>query len=89
MAQQIDPRQRELLEQIMQWGFVAVDLTLFLDTHPDNREALRDYNRAVERLMALHKEYQERYGPLMAYGHHPSDYPWEWIQEPWPWEITF
>ncbi|TDA65823.1 MAG: spore coat protein CotJB [Clostridia bacterium] len=83
----LDRGRRELLTQIHQWHFVATELTLFLDTHWDNREALRDYNEAVQRLHQAVEEYERRYGPLMAHGHSPSPYPWAWIEEPWPWQI--
>ncbi|MBO8128776.1 MAG: spore coat protein CotJB [Peptococcaceae bacterium] len=82
-----DPDREELLREIQEWQFVATELTLFLDTHPENREALRDYNMAHERLRNLHRQWETRYGPLTSQGHSPSQYPWQWVEEPWPWEL--
>ncbi|MDI9567637.1 MAG: spore coat protein CotJB [Bacillota bacterium] len=40
-------------------------------------------------MFALRQEYQECYGPLIHFGHGFSKFPWQWIEEPWPWEMTF
>ncbi|MBX6377203.1 MAG: spore coat protein CotJB [Clostridia bacterium] len=82
----MEAERQRLLDQIRQWHFAAVELNLFLDTHPDEPQALDDYNEAVEQLMRLHREYERRYGPLTNHGGSPSRYPWQWIEEPWPWE---
>lgn len=82
-----DRPRRELIQEIQQWQFVAIELNLFLDTHGDNKEALRDYNEAAQRLERAMQEYERRYGPLMAHGYATSGYPWAWIDEPWPWQI--
>lgn len=82
-------RQVEMLRKIQELEFVAVDLTLYLDTHPDERRPLDHYNEVSEELRMLKREYERRYGPLMAYGHSPSQYPWAWIDEPWPWEVEY
>ena len=37
-----------LLEQIMAYDFVLIDLGLYLNTHPSDRNALRDYKMALE-----------------------------------------
>ena len=34
----------EILRKLTALDFIAVDLALFLDTHPDDREALDKYN---------------------------------------------
>lgn len=84
---QWDRARFELLHKIQKWHFRAVELNLFLDTHPEDQRALNDYNQAVERLHALHRVYEERYGPLMNHGGSPSDCPWAWVNDPWPWDI--
>ncbi|HHW54330.1 MAG: spore coat protein CotJB [bacterium] len=80
---------RELLLKIMALDFTALELNLYLDTHPRDARALEDYNRVTQELFALRQEYQECYGPLIHFGHGFSKFPWQWIEEPWPWEMTF
>lgn len=82
-------RQKEMLIRIMAEEFTAIELNLFLDTHPLEKKALSDYIETVKRLNFLKKKYEEDYGPLTNFGYAPSDYPWQWIEEPWPWEINF
>ncbi|ATW23413.1 spore coat protein CotJB [Candidatus Formimonas warabiya] len=77
---------RSLLRKIQELEFAAVELNLFLDTHPENEQALCDYNRFTEELMNVKNMYEIRYGPLANFGSSPSQFPWQWIQSPWPWE---
>ncbi|HHY47167.1 MAG TPA: spore coat protein CotJB [Firmicutes bacterium] len=84
----MDPKHQALL-RIMELEFTAIDLNLFLDTHPGDQRALGDYNATVQELMAAKMAYESRYGPILNYGLSPSPQAWRWIEEPWPWEITF
>ncbi|MGQ9780164.1 MAG: spore coat protein CotJB [Bacillota bacterium] len=81
--------QLALLQEIQAVEFTCLDLQLYLDTHPDDRRALADYNTQAQRLATLKAEYAERYGPLMHFGHEPAGYTWAWVHEPWPWEIAY
>nr|WP_276538691.1 spore coat protein CotJB [Dehalobacterium formicoaceticum] len=77
---------KDLLRKIQEVEFACVELNLFLDTNPEHEEALCDYNRFTEELMNLKNMYEARYGPLTNFGGSPSRFPWQWIEEPWPWE---
>jgi spore coat protein JB len=81
--------QARMITNIMQIEFAAVELNLYLDTHPTDRRALDDYNSLTRQLRELKNQYQRIYGPLVNFGHTPSQYPWRWIDEPWPWEIEY
>lgn len=80
---------KRMLIQIMALQFTAVELNLFLDTHPQDKRALCDYNKTVEDLNELKIEYENAFGPLTNFGYAPSEYPWRWVEEPWPWQINF
>jgi spore coat protein JB len=80
---------QKLLEQIKAIEFMTVDLNLYLDTHPNDRRALSEYNCYTRQLQALKNEYEMRYGPLTNFGYSISPYPWAWINEPWPWEEKY
>ncbi|SHK50761.1 spore coat protein CotJB [Paramaledivibacter caminithermalis] len=77
---------KDLMRKIQEVEFKALDLNLYLDTHPKNMEALMEYNRCVYELEQLKKIYEMKYGPLLNFGFSPSQYPWRWINDPWPWE---
>jgi len=83
----VDPQQLQMLSEIQQLEFVAVELTLYLDTHPDEQEPLNEYNKATGQLNQLKVQYESLYGPLAVYGLSPSKYPWQWVEQPWPWDI--
>ena len=38
----------EMLKTLSELDFIAVDLGLFLNTHPDNSEAIIAYNQVIE-----------------------------------------
>ena len=75
----------ELLQKIMELDFYIVDLHLYLNTHPDDGEAIQMYNDAVLQNRELRAQYSEKYGMLMS-NHCVSAVPWQWIDSPWPWQ---
>ena len=80
--------QAAMLKKIQEMEFVAVELNLYLDTHPCDEDAINDYNCAVEVLKQMKKDYEAEFGPLMNFGWGGfSRMPWQWVEGPWPWEI--
>lgn len=75
---------KELLKEITAVDFSLIDLHLYLNTHPTDRNALKTYNSLVTKARMLKQNYERFFGPL-SYGNY-SQYPWQWINEPWPWE---
>ncbi|ADG83231.1 spore coat protein CotJB [Thermincola potens] len=84
-----DKRRVQMLEEIMMVEFATIELGLFLDTHPYDMRALKDYNRYTCMLQKLKAEYEQLYGPLALHGTAPTQFPWKWVEEPWPWEIEY
>lgn len=85
----MDTSQVSMLKKIMEIEFTCIDLNLYLDTHPNDQKALQDYNYHSEQLKTLKHQYEQCYGPLMPFGCSPSQYPWKWVNDPWPWEIEY
>lgn len=77
--------QNELMQKIMEYGFAIIDLGLYLDTHPQDQEALSTYSSLKEHCHSLSVEYSRRFGPL-NFKQVTSDNYWTWISTPWPWE---
>jgi spore coat protein JB len=84
---QLPPEFYPLMEQLQQIDFVLVELTLYLDTHPDDLEAINQFNHYVKEKKKLKKAVENIYGPLQQYGNSYSGYPWNWNDSPWPWQI--
>jgi len=74
----------ELMQQIHALSFAMTEAQLFLDTHPECRDALTYFRDLGEKLDTLMTEYQNKYGPLfadMTVGDR-----WTWVDGPWPWQ---
>jgi spore coat protein JB len=78
-----------MLREIQELEFTAIELNLFLDTHPQERAALRDFYAVRNQLMEAVRRYEEIYGPLTVTGCSPKTHQWLWIESPWPWEIEY
>ena len=76
---------RRLLREIKETEFVLKELNLFLDTHPDHREALEKFQKFEQMSKKLKSEYERMFGPLTPSVNNNTE-TWEWIQGPWPWE---
>ncbi|MCZ8513447.1 spore coat protein CotJB [Paenibacillus filicis] len=76
-----------LLEELQALDFVLVELTLYLDTHPNDGHAIQQYNQFAQKRMQVAHQYQLEFGPLMHFGHSYSKYPWQWVETPWPWQV--
>ena len=77
---------RELLNSIRIYQFCAVELNLFLDNFPDDKNAKEDYNKVSCKLTSLINEYEKNCGPLTNFGSAFYENPKAWVSEPWPWE---
>ena len=77
--------QDALLHQIMALNFTVNDLTLYLDTHPDDFSAIRMHNDYSCKVKELTEKYEETYGPLTITSNSNLNN-WDWSNEPWPWE---
>ncbi|MFD0692491.1 spore coat protein CotJB [Paenibacillus sp. GCM10027628] len=67
--------------------FVLIELTLYLDTHPDDLAAIQQYNQFAHKRMHLAHQFEMEFGPLMANGHSFTKQPWQWVEPPWPWQV--
>lgn len=77
----------DLLNKLRATNFAGLDLGLYLDTHPDDAEALRLFNQYRIESTQLETEYERRCGPLTLHSNALNAYPWAWIMSPWPWEV--
>lgn len=83
----IERERLELLKEIMAIDFSLVELNLYLDTHPYDQRALMLHNEYVVKSKRLKEKYEEKYDMLTI--NNLSKCPWEWIRDPWPWEIDY
>lgn len=75
------------LSELQALGFAIQELTLYLDTHREDREALELYRLYQQKYIAQEKEYVKKHGPL---NHQDATVhgEYEWLSDPWPWEYS-
>lgn len=74
----------KLLKELMALDFMAIELNLYLNTHPYDQRALMVFVNTVQRCKMARDNYERMYGPITASA--SNSFPWPWIEEPWPWE---
>jgi spore coat protein JB len=84
---QMPPEYYQLLEQLQAVDFVLVELTLYLDTHNGDHEAIKQFNQFALERKKLKKAIESKFGPLQQFGNSYSGYPWNWDDSPWPWQV--
>ena len=86
MSNNIKCREKEYaLKRLMAYDFMQNELNLFLDTHPNNKQALRKFHEINQKAIALRKEYEKNFGALTVNAVDSTE-EWTWINSPWPWE---
>ncbi|MCM3215514.1 spore coat protein CotJB [Niallia taxi] len=84
---QLPKEYHQLLEQLQAVDFVLVELTLYLDTHPNDQDAINQFNHYVGERAKFKELYESKYGPLLQFGNSYSGSPWDWKDGPWPWQV--
>ena len=81
------PSRKQLLAHINEVSFAVNDISLYLNTHPEDAEALAFFRKyAAARQEAL-EEYERYFGPLTIDTADDScSRSWQWIEQPFPWE---
>ena len=77
--------QSQLLHWIDMVSFAVVEITEYLDTHPDDEEALKYFNHYADLRRTALRAYAQNYTPLTIDTANPDNY-WRWASDPWPWE---
>jgi spore coat protein JB len=80
-------KQLKVLEELQSIDFVITELSLYLDTHPSDEKALKQFNQTADR----RKEYKDRveaeFGSLCKTETYNSGKTSGWDAGPWPWQL--
>lgn len=74
-----------LLRNVQAKSFLAHDILLYLDTHPEDREAFAAYRSALKDRDAARRIYEEHVRALVPDGTLRRD-GFDWADEPFPWQ---
>lgn len=82
-----DMSKQEMMDEISRLDFAVTELNLFLDTHPNEAEALSTFSKAASTLKSLKHDYAKKYGPIYVTDS-SSVAPFEWVADnnKWPWQ---
>lgn len=77
----------DLMRRLTELKFAAIDLNLYLDTHPCDEEALAMFKKVTKTIKSVEMDYIRKYGPLMACDS-SENVPFQWAsgEFKWPWE---
>lgn len=76
----------QLLNWINEVSFAVTEITLYLDTHPNDDEAFAFFNHYNEERRKAVSRYSADYAPLSLDTAPADEDYWRWAGEPWPWE---
>jgi len=77
-----------LLRRCMELEFAAVEIRLYLDTHPFDQRAQCDFKRVTYQCMLLKPQVEQYFGPLENFSFSQEN-PSRWVEELWPWELVY
>ncbi|MDD4772126.1 MAG: spore coat protein CotJB [Eubacteriales bacterium] len=75
------------LRRVQMSGFAALETALFLNSHPDDENALNCFNKYKQLNERAVLEYEAKYGPLTHRGQMDNK-SWDWVKTAWPWELN-
>ena len=76
---------QRMMKRVQMFDFILDELNLYLDTHPNDKNALDYFTQYQYLKNDAVNQYEARFGPLRAEDSMGEDY-FDWIKGPWPWE---
>ena len=75
----------KLMRKIQELSFAKTEAELYLDTHPNCRNALEYYEALLEELDTLMTKYQNENQAI--YSQAAATDRWSWVDDSWPWHL--
>ena len=79
----MDDPQKSMLKKLTEYKFAIIDLSLFLNTHPNDSRCLHLHNEYLKKYEDLSDNYEKTYGPLSINCPFNKS---KWLELEWPWE---
>ena len=76
--------QNLMMQKVYETGFALDEITLYLDTHPTDEQAMEYYRYAQKANQEAVRAYEQSFGPLTS--NQVNGNTWSWANNPWPWE---
>lgn len=81
-----DCNYNNLWKAVHQYGFVLIELMLYLDTHPDDKCVIAEYEKIQKVYNECRDAYAQQYGPLQ-FNQVQAGSCFTWATTPMPWEM--
>ncbi len=79
---------KTLKDRIHAYDFAIIEMTLYLDTNPCDKEALELFHLYQEKRKQLVCAYEAEFGQYVSNVNDVQGDQFSWICDPWPWEYT-
>ena len=73
-----------LLQKVYETGFSLDEITLYLDTHPTDKQAMEYYQYIRKVNQDAVSANEQSFRPIMI--NQVNSNAWIWTNNPWPWE---
>ncbi|MCD7817989.1 MAG: spore coat protein CotJB [Lachnospiraceae bacterium] len=84
---EIPAGEQQLLIYLDEVSFCAYDLMLYLDSHPEDENALEAFHKYSKLRKKALEKYERAFGPLRFSQIDEYDMgSFKWVNQPWPWE---
>lgn len=77
----------KITNQLAQACFAVTEAVLYLDTHPNDQNALEYYRKKQQQLMEARSLYEKNIGPINPSSVDTNSSYWQWVETPWPWQL--
>jgi len=78
--------QAKMLTMLDSLNFAVIDINLYLDIYPEDKDMLKLFNQYRNEGNKVLSEYEKKFGPINLNSSANENYPFMWINSPWPWE---
>ena len=75
------------LKLVQTYDFMLVELNLYLDNHPEDEKAFECFEHYRKLAAEARECYVKKFGPLSAVQGELVNGKWNWVNDPWPWEV--
>lgn len=73
-------------KKIDAYDFAILEMGLYLDTHPDDEEAMKTRAAYMQKRCELIEEYEKCFGPYIVTQNDVTGDRWTWVDNLWPWD---
>lgn len=75
-----------LLKNVQEASFMTDEARLYLDTHPNDDDAKKYFDRANDARKKAMQTFEQYYGAILSDNIDAATDGWTWVEQPFPWD---